>query len=173
MGGDDFQKDGSELNLRAAIAEARQTNDDAASARARKLFDEMGIIEAVTATIQQGNSEVDIPFPDEIQAIQVESKYSGEISWSDVIERFSSLVMAEDVQIDVHTMLHGCCENPRGGTMQEDYHKRENYNGRMMNILKKGYQKCRNCNSRYSVVWNRKRDISLPLITFQYITLKF
>lgn len=171
MGGDDFQKDGSELNLRAAIAEARQTNDDAASARARKLFDEMGIIEEVTATIQQGNSEVDIPFPDEIQAIQVESKYSGEISWSDVIERFSSLVMAEDVQIDVHTMLHGCCENPRGGRMTEDRYEYVPHQGQV--LKQKGYQLCGNCNKGYSMVWNRKRDSSLPLITFQYITLKF
>ena len=161
MGGDDFQKDGSELNLRAAIAEARQTNDDAASARARKLFDEMGIIEAVTATIQQGNSEVDIPFPDEIQAIQVESKYSGEISWSDVIEKFSSLVMAEDVQIQVHITRHGCCKKPSKGNQ-----------GHAVT----GGPSCINCPNEYYIdrdFVKKNLEWGYELATYSHITLGF
>jgi DnaJ-class molecular chaperone len=112
MGGDDFQKGGSDLGLRDAIGEARQRNEDSATARAGKLFDEMGIIEEVIAAINQGTNVVDISFPKEIQAIQPDSKYSGENSWSDVIEKFSSLVMAEDVQIEVHITRHACCKRP-------------------------------------------------------------
>ena len=161
MGGDDFQKGGSDLGLRDAIAETRQRNEDAATERARKLFDEMGIFEEVIAAIQQGTNVVDISFPKEILAIQTESKYSGENSWSDVIEKFSSLVMAEDVQIQVHITRHGCCKKPSKGNQ-----------GHAVT----GVPSCINCPNEYYIdrdFVKKNLEWGYELATYSHITLGF
>jgi hypothetical protein len=111
MGGDDFQKRGSGLGLRDAISNKRQEHEEAASERARELFDEMGVIKAVTAAIEQGKSEVNIQFSPKLQLTAPTDLYLGEITWGDVIERLCSLVRAEEVEITTEYMARrgGCC----------------------------------------------------------------
>ena len=114
MGDEENQERRSNLGLRAAITNARQTHEKEASRRARELFGEMGIIKAVIAAIEQGDSVATIPFPKKLQSIAPTDLYSGEITWANVIKRFCSLVEAEDVQATANLQpgRGGCCNSP-------------------------------------------------------------
>ena len=92
MGGDDFQKKDSGLGLRDAITNTRQSIDSAATKRARELFDEMKIIQAVTNAIGQGKREVEITFPNTTRQVAPTTPFSGDIKWTTVIKRFTKLI---------------------------------------------------------------------------------
>ncbi len=104
MGGDDFQKKDSGLGLRDAITNKRQSIDSAATKRARELFDEMKIIQAVTNAIGQGKREVEITFPTKFWsgvAIGPSTPFSGDKKWATVIARFKKMIRAEGVEVKV------------------------------------------------------------------------
>jgi hypothetical protein len=101
MGGDDFQKKDSGLGLRDAITNTRQSIDSAATKRARELFDEMKIIQAVTNAIGQGKREVEITFPTYLQERNPSTPFSGDKKWATVIARFTKMIRAEGVEVKV------------------------------------------------------------------------
>jgi hypothetical protein len=104
MGGDDFQKKDSGLGLRDAITKKRLSIDSAATKRARELFDDMKIIQAVTNAIGQGKREVEITFPHTTRQVAPTTPFSGDIKWTTVIKRFTKLIQAEGVEVRVQNI---------------------------------------------------------------------
>ena len=103
MGGDDFQKRGTGLDLRDAIANARKSHEDAAENRARELYAEMDIVTRVIATIDNGGEVCYHSFPEEVQSKKAYVQYSGEVNWGRVMQKFTELLQEQGVEAEIQT----------------------------------------------------------------------
>jgi hypothetical protein len=126
MGGD-FDKGGPGLGLglRKAIKKAaakKQVEDKAAKKQAeeelnllvQKLFNQMKIIEKVSLAVFKGQSSVMIPFPNEWRKISVDTRLSGKITHSLVVENMVEKIKEENLGVSViRNRSVGCCNKSR------------------------------------------------------------
>ena len=118
MAEDDFQKgnpnDKPNLGLRDAISNARQNYKNLAEERALELFKEMKIIDKATTAIEKGKSEVTVEFPSSVKEKFTDSRFKGEVTWSDVIASLVFLIKEEVENVSVNKkQVGGCCSKPR------------------------------------------------------------
>jgi len=132
MGGD-FDKSGPGLGLglrkaikkavakKKAAEEKKKTEDKEAKKKAedelnllvQKLFDEMKIIGKVSLVVSKGHSSVMIPFPNEWRERSVDTRLSGKITHSLVVEHMVKKIKEENLGVLViRKEINGCCNKP-------------------------------------------------------------
>jgi hypothetical protein len=132
MGGDDFQKRGSDLGLRDMISKKRQERENkkqtAIDYAVDELIRQMQIFEEVEMAVSLGCDQVTIAFPVRVRNLHPESRYfhnhmfdSGisypeiPVTTKSIIKHFESLMKEEEVGIEIRFMStkRGCCSTPK------------------------------------------------------------